>query len=817
MLRNYLKIAFRNVWKNKVFSIINILGLSIGLSAAFVIGAMVFYNLTFDNFHQDGKRIYRVTTSFEGASGVFHNAGVAVPLAQELKDLKMEEIETVAPFFTIYPLHVENSATGNRFKDPEFVIYTEPSYFQTFEYNWLAGNSQTALEEPNMVVLSQERAKKYFPNQEIENIIGKTLVYNDSIHTTVSGVIAGFNGRTDIVFEEFISLKTADTQDMTNAINEADWNNTNSASQLFIKLSENTSADNVQKTLTQIADDHNEPEDTYRGGSTSKFNLQPLNDLHLNPNYGTFDFNDSRTTMSALKSLMLLALILLILGCINFINLNTAQAIKRAKEIGIRKTLGSSRFQLISQYLGETFLLTLSAAVVSFFLSKWLLLLFSDFIPAGLSFDIFLSPWLVLGVFLLLGAVTILSGFYPALVLSKYKPVSVLKQQITPSSDKGLLRKYLTVFQFVIAQIFIIATLMVGKQLNYIMKKDMGFNTDAIAYFKTPWQDTSAVKRTRFVNRVQDLPGISSAVLAGNPPASFTTMSMGVKFIDDSKEVNSDLQLMYGTANYFDLYNLKLLAGRMPLNDSINEFVVNTSYLKVVGVENAVDIIGKNLVVDGDNLPIVGVMDDFNQHSLKYGVSPMAFTGSSYTGKWTQFKTIHFKLNPNQVSNWSETISSIESIWKETYPESDFKYAFMDDTVKQFYESEQKTATLLKWATGLAILISCLGLFGLVVHTTERRTKEIGIRKILGANIFQLNILLSKDFLKLVLIAFVIAAPIAWYGLHSWLEEFANKTELSWWVFALSGILMVVISLLIMTIKTLNSANNNPIKSLRTE
>ena len=817
MLRNYFKIAFRNIWKNKAFSVINILGLSIGLSASFVIGAMVFYDLTFDNFHQDGDRIYRVTTSFEGASGVFHNSGVTVALAQELKDLKMEEIETVAPFFTIYPLHVENSETGNRFKDPDFVVYTEPSYFKTFEYDWLAGDSNTALAEPNMVVLSQERARKYFPNQEIGNVLGKSLVYNDSIQATVSGVVAGFNGRTDIVFEEFISLKTAATQDMTNAINEAGWDNTNSASQLFIKLAENTSVDNVQKTLTQIADDHNEPENSHFGGSKSKFNLQPLNDLHLNPYYGTFDFNDSRTTMGALKSLMWLALILLMLGCINFINLNTAQAIKRAKEIGIRKTLGSTRFQLIYQYLGETFLLTLSAAVVSFFLSKWLLLLFSDFIPAGLSFDIFLNPWLVLGIFLLLCVVTILSGFYPALVLSKYKPVSVLKQQIKPSSDKGLLRKYLTVFQFVIAQIFIIATLMVGKQLNYIMKKDMGFNTDAIAYFKTPWQDTSAVKRTRFVNRVQNLPGIASAVLAGNPPASFTTMSMGVKFIEGSKEVNSDLQLMYGTSNYFDLYNLKLLAGRMPLNDSINEYVVNKSYLKAVGVENAVDIVGKNLIVDGDNLPVVGVMEDFNQHSLKYGVSPMAFTGSSYTGKWTQFKTIHFKLNPNEVSNWSETISSIESIWKETYPESDFEYAFMDDTVKRFYESEQKTATLLKWATGLAILISCLGLFGLVIHTTERRTKEVGIRKILGANIFQLNMLLSKDFLKLVLIAFVIAAPVAWYGLHNWLEEFANKTELSWWIFALSGVSMVIISLLIMTIKTLSSANTNPVKSLRTE
>jgi len=817
MLRNYIKIAFRSIWKDKVFSLINILGLSIGLSTSFVIGAMVFYDLTFDKFHPDGDRIYRVTTSFEGTSGVFYNAGVTVPLAQELKDLRIDQIETVAPFFTTYPLHVKNQETGNKFKDPDFVIYTEPSYFKTFEYDWLAGDINSALAEPNKVVLSEERARKYFPNQEIRNIVGRSLIYNDSIHATVSGIVASFDGRTDIVFEEFISLKTAAKQDMTNAMNESGWDNTNSASQLFLKLSENAIANNVQKMLTHIAEEHDEPENSHSGASKSRFMLQPLSDIHLNPNYGTFDFNDSRTTMAALKSLLLLAFLLLILGCINFINLNTAQAIKRAKEIGIRKTLGSSRLQLIYQYLGETFLLTLSAAVISIFLSKWLLLLFSDFVPARLSFNIFLNPWLLAGLFLLLCMVTILSGFYPAIVLSKYKPVSVLKQQVLSSSDKGLLRKYLTVFQFVIAQIFIIATLMVGKQLNYIMKRDMGFNTDAIAYFKTPWQDSSAVKRSRFVDRMQDLAGISKAVLSGNPPASFSTMSMGVKYIEDSKEVNSDLQLMYGTASYFDLYNLELLAGRMPLNDSIREYVVNKSYLIEVGIVDPVDIIGKNLVVDDDYLPIVGVMEDFNQHSLKYGVSPMAFTGSSYTGKWTQFKTIHFKLNSSEVSDWSETISSIESIWKETYPESDFEYDFMDDTVKRFYESEQKTATLLQWATGLAILISCLGLFGLVIHTTERRTKEIGIRKILGANIFQLNFLLSKDFLKLVLIAFIIAAPVAWYGLHNWLEEFANKTELSWWIFALSGVSMVVISLLIMTIKTLNSAKSNPVKSLRTE
>lgn len=816
MLRNYLKISFRNVWKNKVFSFINILGLSIGLSAAFVIGAMVFYDLSFDKFHQDGDKIYRITTAFKSPDGDFYNAGVTVPLAQALVYLNKEELETVAPFFTTHPLHVENLETGNRFKNPEFVIYTEPSYFKTFEYNWLVGNKQSALEEPNMVVLSEDRARKYFPNKELESILGKSVMYNDTIPATVSGIVANFNKRTDIVFEEFISLKTAATQDMTNAVNEANWNNTNSASQLFIKLSQRADPTKVQETLTQIAKEHEELEMVAMGRSNT-FAMQPLADIHLNPYFGTFDFDDSRTTMSALKSLLLLAAILVLLGCINFINLNTAQAIQRAKEIGIRKTLGSSRKQLIFQFLGETFILTLAAAILSFFLSKWLLLLFSDFIPSGLTFELFWNPWIMLGIAILLLLVTVLSGFYPALVMSKYKPVSVFKQQILPNSDKGSLRKYLTVFQFVIAQVFIIATLMVGKQLNYIMKKDMGFKTEAIAYLRTPWRDTSAIKRARFVRQMEELPGVKQVVLSGNPPASFSTMSMGALFVDGEKEVNSDLQLMYGNANYFNLYNLKLVAGRMPLNDSIREFVVNKSYLKVIGIENPADIVGKSLKNDNENLPIVGVMEDFNQHSLKYGVAPMAFTGGSYSGKWTQFRTIHFKLNSLDSGDWPSTISDVETIWKDMYPESDFEYSFMDDTVKKFYESEQKTSMLLQWATGLAILISCLGLFGLVIHTTERRTKEIGIRKILGANLFQLNFLLSKDFLKLVLIAFVIATPIAWYGLNQWLEGFANKTTLSWWIFVVSGMSMIVISLLIMTIKTINSANTNPVKSLRTE
>jgi ABC-type antimicrobial peptide transport system permease subunit len=255
----------------------------------------------------------------------------------------------------------------------------------------------------------------------------------------------------------------------------------------------------------------------------------------------------------------------------------------------------------------------------------------------------------------------------------------------------------------------------------------------------------------------------------------------------------------------------------LPLNDSIQEYVVNTSYLKVIGIDDPVSAVGKTFRADNENLPIVGVMDDFNQHSLRYGVSPMAFTGSSYTGKWTQFRTIHFKLSSLDTNAWNNTLAQVETIWKETYPDADFEYSFMDDTIKQFYENEQKTATLLQWATGLAILISCLGLLGLVMYTTERRKKEIGVRKILGASVLQLNLLLSKDFLKLVLIAFLIATPIAWYGLNYWLEGFANKTSISWWVFVLSGLSMVTLALVIMSIKTIGSASTNPVESLRTE
>lgn len=815
MIQNNLKIAFRSITKHKFFSAIKIISLAIGLSASFVIGLMVYYDLTFDKFHPKGENIHRITTEFTTPEGKFYNPGVTVALGVDIKE-GMPGVEVVAPVFLAYPLHVRNAKTKELYKNPEYVVYANQGYFELFEYQWLAGSANKILESPNELVLSENRARKYFPDKNLNDIIGGTLVYQDTIPVTVTGIVANFEERSDLVFEEFISLKTADNADMTNLLEYGGWGSTSSASQLFIGIVDNVNSVTVQSELDKISKAQEDSE-TKAFGQSRKFYLQPLADMHFDPNYNTFAFGSSRASMSVLISLGCIAFFLLLLGSINFINLNTAQATQRAKEIGIRKTLGSSKKQLVIQFLSETFLLTLLAAVLSLFLSFGLLRIFSDFLPQGLSFELFSDPWVIAFIIVLLLLVTFLSGFYPGLVLSHFKPVSVLKNQILTRGDKSSLRKYLTVFQFVIAQVFIIGTLLVGKQLHFLMTKDMGIQTEALANIQIPWHDESMEKRIRFRDEIKEQPLVNEVSLSGHPPASFSSNSSHVTYFDKEKEINTSLLFVYGDKNFLDLYDIELLAGRNHLNDTIREFIINETYLKLLGFKTPQDAIGKTIKMNEESHPIVGVMEDFNQRSLKSGIEPMAFAGDWYRERFVRFNRVHFSLQAGRSEDWPGTIAQIEKVWNEIYPDADFQVNFMNDIVERFYQQERRTTTLLQWATGLSIIISCLGLLGLVVYTTERRTKEIGIRKVLGATLTQLNLLLCKDFLILVGIAFVIAAPIAWYGINIWLEEFAYKTNMSWWIFLLSGTAMGIISLIIMSIRTIAKANANPVKSLRTE
>ena len=800
--------------KNKVFSLINVIGLTIGLSASFVIGLMIYYDYTFDNFHKDGDRIYRVVTDFKSPEGEFYNSGVTLALKDAIED--NANFETISEFYYERPIKVENREKDLEFKLPKHVTFADQNYFKIFDYKFIAGDETKALNNPNEVILTEKRAQKYFPNTEASKIIGKNLVYNDSINTKITGIVKNFEGRTDFVFQEFISHPTLLQTRLRENIIRKNWNNTNSNSQLFVKLNPNADIAAIESKFKDLADEHADEEDI-KYGEQRIFKLQPLSDIHFNENYGIYDWTAGRASKSLLKNLALVALFLLLLGCINFINLNTAQATQRAKEIGIRKTLGSSRRQLIGQFMGETFLLVLVSAILSLLLSKWLISIFSDFVPEGLSFELFQAPIIVFGVITLLILVTFLSGFYPAMVLSKFNTVAVLKNHLGVGDKKVGLRKFLTVFQFTIAQVFIIATLLVGKQINYLLTKDMGFKTDAIVSVYKPIEEQSLEKIELYAKKLTSIPEIKDISLGGPPPASQSSNTTDMKRMINDEEIYGDMQLLAGDTKFLNLFEIELLAGRVFRNDTIRELVINEAAMKYFRFKSPEDAIGKTLLYENEYLPIVGVMGDFHQRSLKSDIVPMTLRGDWYRNMWSYFQAAHISLKSDSPENLKNSLAKIENVYKEVYPESDIRLEFVDETVEKFYKREKKISTLLNWATGLSILISCLGLLGLVIYTTNRRVKEIGVRKVLGASLLQINTLLCKEFLILVAIAFVVASPIAWYGITNWLQDFAYKTSISFWVFLVSGCAMILFALIVISAKTLQAANANPVNSLRSE
>jgi len=813
MFRNYFKIAWRKLWKQKLFSTINIISLAIGFSASFVIGLMVYYDFTFDKFHEDSDRIYRVTSTNIYNDSKHNNPGIPMPYIIEAQN-NISGIELATGIHVANFLKVKENQSNNEFKNPKYVVFTNPEYFKIFNYKWLAGSPDIALNSPNKLVLTKNRAEKYFPKLPPSEIIGKTLIYNDSVQTTVSGVVANFEERTDLIFEEFLSIETSKKTSQGSYILDPQWDETNSGSQLFIKVSNPLAKPIISKQLHALEVKHRSDWDKSNNYSKT-FNLQPLNDLHFSIESGIFDFSDPPADKSVMKRLGLIALFLLLLGVINFINLNTAQANQHAKEIGIRKTLGSSKKQLITQFMGETLLLSTASAIISVILAYWLLQVFSDFTPPGLSFLLFKSPMIIGFVVILVILVTFLAGIYPALVLTQYKPISVLKNQVVNKAGKPALRRFLTVFQFSIAQIFIISTILVVKQIHFMMTQDMGFKTDAIASVRTPWYNNTEEKQIRFAQELKKYPEISKLARGGNTPASFGRRTSTFKYInDDGIEIQTSLELKRGTKDYIDIYDIELLAGRTTLNDTIRELVINEAYLNILGFNEPKDVIGKQVRKGNALYPIVGVVKNFNQRSLKNPIRPLALVGN-----WggSSFRVLHFTLINSKEVSMSKTMSKIETAYKSVYPEANFRVRFMDETIERFYNKEKSLSKLLNWAMGLSVLISCLGLLGLVIYTTERRTKEIGVRKVLGASLSQLNILLCKEFLVLVGIAFIIAAPLAYLGVSNWLQDFAFKTEISWWVFLLSGVGMVLIAIIIMSARTISTAMKNPVNSLRTE
>lgn len=821
MLKNFLLIAIRKCKRNKFFSFINILGLGIGISAALVIYLIVQHENSYEKFQKDGDRIYRMVSdmTFAGNSE-FKNSGVAMPMPEAVRK-EVTGIEVGTHFLSLYDPNVSVPSAGSQtpatFKNQKDIVYADEFYFSLFDYDWIAGSKQTALKDPYQVVIDETRAKTYFGNMPANDIIGKQIIYSDTIKVTVAGIVKDFTVRTtDLHFKEFISMATA-RQIMKDDFLPEQWGSINSNSQFFVKLTKGTTAAKINAQMPALRKKYHKPEE----GQTddTKNHLQALYDIHFNADYDAMEQRQAHKP--TLYGLLTVAGFLLLLACINFINLTTAQSGLRAKEIGIRKTAGSSKKQIIFQFLSETFVLTLMATVLSILLAPVLLKMFKGFIPPEVSFASINQPhvWIFLIVLVLM--VTLLSGFYPAWVLTRFNPVNVLKGQTfsgNAKTSKAWLRKTLTVTQFIIAQFLIIATLVVSKQVYYSLHKDLGYKKDAIVFFNTRWNfysDKPDQRRFVLMDQLRTIPEFEAVTLGASSPASSNTSSTTMKVDNGKKITETMVEVKYADSTYFNIYKMKLLAGKwLQTSDTTKEYLINETYAKEMGFAKPADAIGHFVDKGNFKVPIIGVISDFNTKSTRAGIGPLAFASAAKNSY-----TVHVSLKPagTNPDQWKNGIAKAEKMFKSIYPEDDFNYHFFDESIASFYKKEQDIASLLKWASGLCIFISCLGLMGLVIYITNTRTKEIGVRKVLGASVVQIVSLLSKDFVALVMVAFIITLPLAWWAMHNWLQNFVYRTSLSWWVFAVTGIGMLLIALFILSIRTIRSATANPVKSLRTE
>jgi putative ABC transport system permease protein len=834
MLKNYFLVALRNLRHNKLFSLINILGLAIGISASLVIFLIVRYDFSFDRFEPDGDRLYRVVSDFVSQGNSSHSRGTHALLADVAKkELTGSDLAVSFRYYNAGKLVVPgdeatkssagpgtNPARPATFRNPEHLIFADEAYFKLLPYHWLAGSPTVALAEPGRVVLSESRARLYFPDQPYNSIIGRTLTYDDTLIAQVTGVVRDFDSlqRTDFNFKEFLSLSTVlDNSALRKQFHWDNWGATSSDQQLYLRLGKGVKPAAIEAQLKAFCNKY-EGEDEKKYNYAEVWRLQPMSDLHFNRDYGNFDVE--LADKPTLYGLMLIAAFLLLLASINFINLTTAQGTQRAREIGIRKTLGSTRRQLALQFLSETFLITLAATVLSILLTPLLLKAFADFIPAGLHFSL-AQPFLVVFLSLLVLLVSLLAGIYPALVLSSYKVLVVLKNQAYAGTAKtrgALARQGLTVSQFVIAQFFIMGALLVSKQIRYMLDKDLGFNKEAILSFQLPTRDTSILRRVYLLDQVKRLPGVRMASLANDVPFGWGWWTQGMDYKDGKKDIQIVMEMKAADTNYLPMFQIPLLAGRDLLpNDTARELVINEAAAHALGFRQPQAAIGKMINWDDRLMPVVGVMRDFHAHALNFEIKPMALCRMM-----NQANDLIVTLRPKgegggKGEDWHQTIAAMKTLFARTYPQDEFSYNFLDESIANSYNGQQHISRLLRWATGLTVFISCLGLLGLVIFVTDRRTKEIGIRKVLGASVIQITAILSKEFLLLVAIAFAIATPFSWWASHVWLQDFAYKTTLSWWVFALGGGALLLIALIVISLRTFRAAAANPVKSLRTE
>lgn len=804
MLKNYFVTAYRNLLRKRTSTFFNVAGLTLGITGSIVLFLLLYRTLTFDLFHSNYDRIYRVVSQSDNNGEKFYTPGIPNILSPAFKT-DFPEAEEVA--FTSYTqsgliLIPQRSGEPKKYYEEDGIAFTEQSFFRIFDWKVLHGDLTTAVKNPNEVVLSKKMALKYFNK---ENALGEVFTV-DEVDYKITAIVDDPPGNTDFPFTIILSYET-----VRKKYEEEGWGSTSSDNHNYFLLKEDVNIETLEARMAAFTAKHIGKENY----QNRLFNIQPLSTVHYDTRY--HGYSQNTTSKGQILAIALIAIFLILTGCINFVNLSTAESIKRSKEVGIRKSLGCSRSQLIFQFLGETSLVTCISILLALLLSQLTLTYLNPFLDIDLAIDFLNNSSLILflvGVFIF---VSLLSGVYPAFIMSGYKPAMVMKSSSGSSAGGFFMRRGLVVFQFFISQVLIIGTIVIISQMNYFKSKDVGYNKDAIIVMSIPGQETvkansesKSSKMRALKNELMRLGGVEHVSLSNTPPSSGSVSGTAFIMEGEGKEQRKGTQIKTVDGDYLTLFGLKLLAGRN-LNDydTATEYVVNRQFAKVAGFDTPEDIVGKRVEIWDGLYPVVGVVEDFHTTALSQKIQPTALFN-----RLSNYRTLNIKVNPN---NYKATIEGAKKLWEDAYPKHVFDYAFLDDNIREFYEGEEKMSIVIGAFTTIAIVIGCIGLFGLATFMANQRTKEIGVRKVLGASIQGIVFSFSKEFIILIAIAFLIAAPVGWFFMNAWLEEFSYRINLGPVIFITALMSTLVIAVITVGYRSFQAATANPVDSLRSE
>lgn len=813
MIKLSFKTAFRYLWKHKLFTALNIAGLAIGICTCWVILSIVRYEFSFESGIPEQGNTYRLVTGkmFDNKETIY--GGVSAPFYQGVRE-NVTGVKAVVPVYGQWfsSVKVDNGKELIEVEEPEDIIATDSSYFEMVPYKWLAGSAHTAFLQPESVVLTRSRANSYFPGFTPGQLIGKTITYDETTVKTISGIVEDLHFPSEFTAQEILYLKPA-------AYPLVEWTNTNSSDKLYIIAENDKDPATILKQIQQVSDQKWQEFKQERNPGyefVRWFSMIPLSEMHFATHVN--EWQVKKTSKNVLFGLIGTAIFILFLACINYINLSTAQIPQRGKEIGIRKTLGSNNKSLLMQIFAETIIVVLAGTLLSLILVHFSFLLLSDMIPQdAVNFQFHTNTLLILVA--ILAATILSSGIYPAIQMMRVNPIQSIKNGLSQKSGKSRfnVRKGLFIFQYTIAQCFIIGAIIIGQQLKYTLKKDLGFNKEAVVLVDHPFNMTS---KAGFVNKekvlteeLQKLPGVTNLTFSESPlRMGYSSSPYVYAPADGTEPVSRQLQIKMVDHNYLDFYQIPLVAGKgFIAGDSSKKVILNETAVKAYGIPSPEEAIGKTIKRSDQFYSIAGVVKDFHQENFYKPIEPIVLMQGEQPRQ-----IFNIKLGSNS-EQWPQTIAAIKATWSKFYADKYFEYHFYDETIEALYKEDQRLSTLINIATFISVFIGCLGLFGLATLTAFQKTKEIGIRKVLGASVSSIVSLLSKDFVKLVLIAIVIASPIAWWAMNKWLEDFIYKVPITIWTFLTAGVLAIIIAFVTVSVQAVKAAVVNPVNSLRDE